>query len=69
MGSSSCFSLVKSSDTTFSFGVFCLFVGNRMQLLECIFVISKRRLEFDLFGIDQILIFISLFYLHLNVKL
>ena len=33
------------------------------------FVISKRRIEFDLFGIDQILIYISLFYLHENMKL
>ena len=31
---------------------FCLFVGTRVQLLECIFVISKRLIAFDLFGID-----------------
>ena len=31
---------------------FCLFVGTSAQLLECIFVISKRLIKFDLFGVD-----------------
>ena len=30
----------------------CLFVGTRVQLLECTFVISKRLIEFDLFRIE-----------------
>ena len=31
---------------------FGLFVGTRVQLLECTFVISKRLTEFDLFRIE-----------------
>ena len=36
----------------FHWQYFCVFVGTRVKLLECIFVISKRLVEFDLFGID-----------------
>ena len=32
-------------------------------------MIYKRLIEIDLFGIDQIFIYVSLFFLHLNVKL
>ena len=32
---------------------FCLFVGTRVQLLECIFVISMRLIEFDLFDSES----------------
>ena len=32
---------------------FCLFVGTRVQLLECIFVFSKRLIEFDLFDSES----------------
>ena len=31
---------------------FCLFVGTRVQLLECIFGISERLIEFDPIGIE-----------------
>ena len=45
---------------------FCLFVGTRVQLQECIFVFSKRLIGFVFFGIDKILIFVSLFYQRLT---
>ena len=32
---------------------FSLFVGTRVQLLECIFVFSKRLIEFDLFDSES----------------
>ena len=37
---------------SFHLQYFCLFVGTRVQLLQCIFVISKRLIAFDLFVID-----------------
>ena len=36
----------------FHWHYFCLFVGTRVQLLDCIFVISKRLIEFDPIGIE-----------------
>ena len=36
----------------FHWQYFCVFVGTRIKLLECIFVISKGLIEFDPFGID-----------------
>ena len=36
----------------FHWQYFCVLVGTRVKLLECIFVISKRLVEFDLFGMD-----------------
>ena len=36
----------------FHWQYFCLFVGTRVQLLECIFVISKCLIEFDPFEIE-----------------
>ena len=38
------------STVCFHWQNFCLFV--RVQLLECIFVISKRLIELDPFGIE-----------------
>ena len=40
------------STVCFHWQYFCLFVGTRVQLLECIFVISKRLIEFNLFEIE-----------------
>ena len=40
---------INSNLTLCSFAVFCLIIGTRAQLLECIFAISKRLAEFDLF--------------------
>ena len=53
----------------FSFALFLSVRGYSCTTAVVHFVISKRRIEFDLFGIDQILIYISLFYLHENMKL
>ena len=36
----------------FHWQYFCVLMGTRVKLLECIFVISKSLVEFDLFGID-----------------
>ena len=43
------------STLCFHLQYFYLFVGTRVQLLECIFAISKRLIEFDPFGIELIL--------------
>ena len=40
------------STVCFHWQYFCLFVGTREQLLECIFVISMRLIELDPFGIE-----------------
>ena len=40
------------STVCFHWQNFCLSLGTRVQLLECIFVISKRLIEFDPFGIE-----------------
>ena len=41
-----------NADAVFSFAVFSYrFVGTRIQLPKGIFAISKRLIEFDLFGI------------------
>ena len=56
-------------DTVSSFALFLSVRGYSCTTAVVHFVISKRRIEFDLFGIDQILIYISLFYLHENMKL
>ena len=40
------------STVCFHWQYFCLFGGTRVQLLESIFVISKRLIELDPYGIE-----------------
>ena len=40
------------STVCFHWQYFCLFVGTRVQLLDCIFGISKRLIEFNPIGIE-----------------